>query len=113
MIPGVNPRQLQAMMKQMGMSQTEMSVTEIVMKTQDGKVLKFQNPGVQKVVMQGQTTFQITGDYSEEEESVSVEISTEDVNTVMEQAGVSEDEARKALENSNGDLAQAIVNLSS
>ena len=113
MIPGVNSKQVQAMMKQMGMSQEEMGVTEVTMKTESGKVLKFSNPSVQKVSMQGQTTFQVVGEYSEEEESLSPDITEEDVTTVKEQAGVSQEEARKALEDTNGDIAQAIVDLSS
>lgn len=112
MIPGVNPKQLQQMMKQMGMSQEEMGVTEITMKTESGKVLKFSNPSVQKVSMQGQTTFQITGEYSEEEETVTPQISGDDITTVAQQANVSQDKAQKALEKTNGDIAQAIVELS-
>ena len=53
MIPGVNPRQLKQMMRQMGMSQTEIEASEILIKTKDGKVLIFENPSIQKVVMQG------------------------------------------------------------
>jgi len=111
MIPGVNPRQLKQMMKQMGMSQDDLDVEEVIIKTKD-KILRFTNPGVQKVVMQGQTTFQLSGDYVEEDNFFQAEILEEDIETVSEQAGVSKDEARKALENANGDLAQAIVDLS-
>jgi len=112
MIPGVNPRQLKQMMRQMGMSQDEISTDEIIIKTKEGKQLIFKNPNVQKIVMQGQTSFQITGDYSEIERSINISISEEDIKMVSEQAGVSIDEARKALENTKGDIAQAIVNLS-
>ena len=56
--------------------------------------------------MPGNESIQITGDI--EEESV---ISGDDVNTVAEQAGVDKDEARIALEKSNGDLAKAIMEL--
>ena len=112
MIPGVNPRQLKQMMRQMGMSQDDIECSEVIIKTNSGKSLVFSNPNVQKVTMQGQTSFQITGDYSEVEETFEVKISDEDVTTVMEQAQVSKDEAMKALENSNGDIAEAIVNLS-
>ncbi len=111
MIPGVNPRQMKAMMRQMGMSQDDLDVQEVIIKT-NGKVLRFSNPSVQKVTMQGQTTFQLSGEYKEEEETVSLNISEDDINTVCEQAGVSQEDARKALEEAQGDLAQAIVNLS-
>ena len=35
MIPGVNPRQLKQMMRQMGMSQDEISTDEIIIKTKN------------------------------------------------------------------------------
>ncbi len=111
MIPGVNPRQLKAMMRQMGMSQEDLDAQEVIIKTGD-KILKFSNPQIQKVVMQGQTTFQLSGDYEEIEDVAKVEISQDDIETVSEQAGVSKDDARKALENAQGDIAQAIVDLS-
>lgn len=111
MIPGVNPRQLKQMMKQMGMSQEDLDATEVIIKTAD-RVLVFEKPSVQKIVMQGQTSFQITGDYSQQEEEYEAKISLEDVKMVAEQAGVSSDEARKALEDTNGDIAEAIVKLS-
>lgn len=111
MLPGVNPRQLKQAMKQMGISQEEIDATEVIIKTPD-KVLKFTNPSIQKVGMQGQISFQLSGDYVEEELQVEVSISDDDINVVSEQAGVSKDEARKALDNTNGDIAQAILDLS-
>lgn len=110
MIPGVNPRQLQQMMRQMGMSQEELDATQVIIKT-PAKTLIFDNPSVQKITMQGQTTFQLGGDFREEVEALKVEVSDEDIKMVSEQAGVSKDEARKALDEVNGDIAQAIVNL--
>ncbi len=65
MIPGVNPRQMQAMMRQMGMSQKELSASEVIIKTAD-KVIKFTSPSVTQITMQGQTTFQISGAFKEE-----------------------------------------------
>ncbi len=100
-------------MRQMGMSQSDIDATQVIIKTKSGKQLVFENPSVQKITMQGQTTFQLSGDYEEVEESAQISISDEDVNMVAEQAGVSKDEARKALEESNGDIAEAIVKLSS
>ncbi|MCA9497147.1 MAG: nascent polypeptide-associated complex protein [Nanoarchaeota archaeon] len=111
MIPGVNPRQLKQMMKQMGMSQVDLDAEEVIIKTKD-KVLVFENPSVQKIVMQGQTTFQLSGEYSEEDREFEIAISDEDIEMVSEQANVSRDEAKKALEETDGDIAQAIVNLS-
>ena len=111
MIPGVNPRQLKQMMKQMGMSQEDIEATEVIIKTPE-KIYKFDSPEVQKVTMQGQTTFQIVGSYSETESEFEANISDDDVKMVSEQAGVSENEARKALDETKGDIAEAIVKLS-
>lgn len=111
MIPGVNPRQLKQMMKQMGMSQDDIDATQVLIKT-NNQVYVFENPNVQKVSMQGQTTFQISGDYRIEDLKVEVEISQDDITMVSEQTGVSKDIAKKALEKSNGDIAQAIIDLS-
>jgi nascent polypeptide-associated complex subunit alpha len=110
MIPGVNPRQLKAMMRQMGMSQEDLDATQVIIKTPTKEYI-FSNPQVQKIVMQGQTTFQLMGDYVEQEASVEVSINEDDIEMVSSQAGVSKEEAKEALEKNNGDIAQAIVSL--
>ena len=111
MIPGVNPRQVQQMMRQMGMSQEELSATQVIIKTSD-KTYTFDNPSVQKISMQGQTTFQLSGDFTEDTPKLEVNISEDDIKMVSEQAGVSETQAKEALEKTSGDIAEAIVNLS-
>ncbi len=112
MIPGVNPRQLKQMMKQMGMSQVDLDASEIIIKTRDGKNLIFENPQVQKVTMQGQETYQITGSPRIEEIKLKISISSEDISMVAEQSGKSKEEAEIALNKVNGDIAEAIINLS-
>ena len=112
MIPGVNPRQLKAMMKQMGMSQDTLDATQVIIKTSTA-TLVFDNPQVEKISMQGQVSFQIQGEFKEVEEEVTIEISQDDIEMVMEQAQVSKEVALKALEETQGDIAQAIVNVSS
>lgn len=111
MIPGVDPRQLKSMMRQMGMSQIDLDASQVIIKTAD-KVLVFENPSVQKITMKGQTTFQIAGSYSEKESELKVIISEDDIKMVSEQAGVSLDVAKETLEKVNGDIAEAIVKLS-
>ena len=68
--------------------------------------LIIKNPSVLKVDMMGKNTFQVSGEVEEESS-----ISDEDIKTVSEQADVSKDEAKKALEETDGDLAEAIINL--
>ena len=110
MIPGLNPRKMQQMMKQLGIQQVDIPATEVVIKTPD-KLLVITNPSVQRVNMMGQETFQISGEIEERSSSTTPDISEEDIQTVMEQTGVDKPTAQNALEQANGDLAQAIMNL--
>ncbi|HLC58659.1 MAG TPA: nascent polypeptide-associated complex protein [Candidatus Nanoarchaeia archaeon] len=105
MMPNINPKQLEQAMKRMGVKQEKIDATEVIIKTTSGNLV-IRDPEVMKVNMMGQESLQITGTI--EEEST---ISQEDIETVAEQAGVSEDEAKKALERNNGDLAEAILEL--
>lgn len=108
MFPGMNPRQMQQAMRKLGVKQEEIEATEVIIKTPD-KDLIIENPQVTKVNMMGQETIQIIGDIIERERKL--EISEDDIKTVAEQTGVSEEEAKKAIEETNGDLAEAILKL--
>jgi nascent polypeptide-associated complex subunit alpha len=108
MFPGVNPRQMQQAMKKLGVKQEEIDATEVIIKTPD-KDLIIKNPQVSKINMMGQESLQITGDIEEMERKL--EINEDDIKTVIDQAGVSEEEAKKAIEETNGDLAEAILKL--
>jgi nascent polypeptide-associated complex subunit alpha len=110
MMPGMNPRKMAQMMKRMGIQQSEIDATEVVIKTPE-KELVITNPQVSKVNMMGQETIQVVGDIHERELETAPEISEDDVKTVMEQAGVSEEQAKAAIEEHNGDLAAAIMSL--
>lgn len=102
MIPKINPRQMEKMMRQMGVKQEEIDASEVIIKAKD-KTIIIKNPQVSKVNMMGQESFQITGEI---EEST---ISEEDIKTVAEQSNVSLKEAENALKKTNGDLAEAIL----
>lgn len=108
MIPGMNPRKMQQMMKKMGIQQTEIDAQEVIIRCADKEIIVHQ-PQVSKVNMMGQETLQIVGEL--EERPLGIAISDEDVETVAEQAGVSLEVAREALESTGGDLAQAILQL--
>ncbi|MBR9690281.1 nascent polypeptide-associated complex protein [Candidatus Woesearchaeota archaeon] len=110
MLPGVNKRQMEKMMKKMGMQQVDIDADQVIIKS-GSKELVIDNPQVSKVNVMGQETFQIVGQAHEREIDTTPEISKDDVKTVMEQANVSEEKARKALEDTGGDLAEAIMNL--
>lgn len=110
MFPGMNQRKMAQAMKKMGISQQEVDATEVIIKTPE-KELVISNPQVSKVNMMGQETFQIIGEVEERAVSSEPEINEEDVKTVMEQTGVSEEEARKAISRNDFDLAKAIIDL--
>lgn len=110
MIPGMDPRAMKMAMKKLGMKQEEIEATEVIIRTAD-KELVISNPSVSKVNMMGQETFQIAGEVEERAISSEPDISEEDIKTVMEQAGVDEAKAKEAIENADGDLAKAIMDL--
>ena len=112
MIPGINPRQMRQAMKKMGIQQEELDA-KLVRIVLDDREIVISNPSIQKVNMMGQWSYQISGDEEVLSLDTAPEINEDDVQTVMSQANVSEDVARKAIEDANGDLAQAILDLSS
>ena len=110
MIPGLNSRQAQAMMRKMGIQQIDIPATEVIIKTNDKEIV-IQNPSVSKVNMMGQETFQIVGHAEERSISSEPEISQDDIETVMQQTGAAEEQAKEAIKKNDGDLAKAIIEL--
>ncbi len=106
----LDPKKMQAMMKQLGMKQEEVSAKRVVIESDDKNIV-IENPQVSKIVMQGQETFQIMGEAREEPAEDNERIKEEDVNLIMEKTGKTDKEARKALEET-GDIANAILKLS-
>jgi nascent polypeptide-associated complex subunit alpha len=110
MFPGMNPKMMKQAMKKMGIQQVEIPATEVIIKTEDKDII-ITNPQVSKVNMMGQETFQVVGEIHEQEVETTPKISEEDIKTVMEQAGCSEEEAKQTLEETEGDLAETILKL--
>lgn len=106
----VNPKQMERMMKRMGISMDEVDARQVVIKCADRDIV-IDNPQVVKTKMQGKDSFQVTGDVRVDKTEVKLEINPEDVKMVAEQAKVSEQKATQALEKSGGDIAQAIIDL--
>jgi len=104
MIPGLNPKMMKQLMKQLNMQ--EIPAEQVIIKTADKEIV-INNPEVMKLKIQGKTSFQITGETEERE--LKIEISPEDIKLVMEKTGIKEDSAREALETCNGDIAEAIL----
>ncbi len=108
MLPGLNPAKMQAMMKQMGIKQEEIEAARVIIEKEDGKII-IEEPNVLKVNMQGNESFQITGEIREEE--VEEGIKEEDVKLVVEKTGRSEEKVRESLGKTN-DIAESIMELS-
>jgi nascent polypeptide-associated complex subunit alpha len=111
MFPGLDPKKMQQMMKQMGIAQEEIDAKRVIIETSEKNII-IEDPSVIKIKMQGQTNFQISGNTREEEIQEQTNTAEEDVKTIIEKTGCSEKEASKALEEANGDLAEAILSLS-
>ena len=110
MMPGMNPRKMQQMMKKMGIAQVEIDATEVIIKCPDKEIV-ITEPSVSKVNAMGQETFQVVGNIQERELSTEASINEDDVKTVMEQANVDEEKAKAAIKEHQGDLASAILSL--
>lgn len=109
MMPGVNPRQMKAAMRKMGMTMNEIeNVEKVVIYTADGKYV-FENVQVVGVTMQGQTSYQLTGDMHFEEKDI--EIPESDVELVASQTGATPEAACAALKECKGDIAESILKL--
>lgn len=117
MIPGagMNPKQLKQMqraMKQMGMDTKDIKgAIEVVIKFKDKEIV-INNPKINLMDFMGQKTYQITGKPKEKKLEAKLEIPDEDIELVSAQTGASKEDAIKALKDTNGDLAEAIMRLS-
>lgn len=134
MMFGGNSKQLEQMMKQMGIDFEDINAEEVVIRTEDGEELVFDGVEVNRMSGQGQVMYQVMGepdterqssgtsqqtsqetteDTTEEteEESLGTQIEEDDVELVALRANVSEEVARDTLEENGGDLADAIADL--
>ena len=114
-----NPREMRRMMDKLGVNTSEMTdVKEVIFRTAT-KDLIVQNPTVTTLEIQGKQTYQVIGEELEEREisdkaeKAKPAISEEDILLVSEQANVTMEEAKGALDEVEGDLAQAILLLTS
>ncbi|MBD3205960.1 hypothetical protein GF319_06410 [Candidatus Bathyarchaeota archaeon] len=103
------------MMKQMGMNMNEMGDIQRVILQGRNREIVIEGPQVTSIDVQGTTMYQVAGGTETERkletQEEEVQIPEEDILLVAQQANVSMDKARAALEKTEGDLAQAILNL--
>lgn len=106
MMPGMDPKQMQKLMKQMGIKSEELAATKVTIELKEGGRLVIFEPSVVQIEMEGEKTFQIGGKLHEEKEA-----GEDDIRMVMESAGCSREEAQNALRETGGDIAEAIIQL--
>jgi len=109
----ISPRELRRLSQRMGLTLEELEdVEEVIIRLRDKEIV-ITNAKVSVMSFKGEKIFQIMGEVSEREKTEEVEekieIPEEDVQLVAAQTGVSLEEARRALEETGGDLAQAII----
>lgn len=104
MFPG-NPRQMQQMLKQMGIKSREINANKVTIECEDGTNIIIEKPNITEMDMKGEKNFTISGNVREE-----TAISEEDVKLIMESTNVEREVALKALKE-HGDVASAIVEL--
>jgi nascent polypeptide-associated complex subunit alpha len=105
------------MMQRMGMNMNAVEdVKEVVIRT-GSKDIVITEPEVSILEVQGQKMFQIMGgqmvEKAPQRKTEEPAVAEEDVRLVADQTGKSLEEARRALEESSGDLAKAILLLQS
>jgi len=115
MMPNMDPRQMAKLMNQMGIKNVQIPSTKVVIYKEDGSTLVVENPNVMEITMSGQKSFQITGDVTEGAAGAEPEAgaasgpSEDDISLVAEQAKTTKEKAKAALEEADGDIAEAIM----
>ncbi|MUV90653.1 nascent polypeptide-associated complex protein [Halapricum sp. CBA1109] len=118
---GMNPRKMKQMMEQMGIDMEDIDAEEVIIRTGEEE-LYFTDADVQLMEAQGQKTYQIVGDPesralsggdggSDDTTDDDGGVDPQDIEIVAQRAGVSEEDAREALETNDGDLAAAVADL--
>ncbi len=117
MIP-TNPRDLEKILKRMGVKVEEVDVAYVEFKLKTGEVLRINNPTVALMKMpnktllyQVQTSEASVQKITPERRPAEYQPSEEDIAVVVEQTGASREEAAEALRETGGDLVQAVVKL--
>lgn len=102
-------RQMRRMMDKMGLDMQELpNVQEVIIKT-DKKEIIISKPSVTEMKAKDNSIFTVTADSYEEKELEVPIFSDEDIQLVCQQAGVEKEKAKEALTEAKGDLARAIL----
>ena len=106
-------RQMRRMMDKMGLDMTEIpNVQEVIIKT-DKKEIIIPKPSVTEMKSKENSIFQIIAESFEEKELEVQIFSEDDIMLVCQQASCNEEQAKEALGETKGDIAQAILRITS
>ena len=112
MMPNIDPRTLKNMMAKMGMQSEDIDAQKVTIECMDRNIV-ITSPKITKIVMQGAESFQISGEVSESPKDSNVGITEEDIKFVEEKTGIHDTEKiKKAINEANGNIADAIIALS-
>ena len=104
MLPTLDPKKMEKMLRKLGIETEPIDATEVIIKTSSGEI-KITNPQVTKTMMRGQVIFQVSGNVEET-------ISEDDVKLVMEQSGCNDRNlVEKIQKETKGDVVEAIMRL--
>lgn len=102
---------MRRMLDKMGLEMKDLGdVEEVIIKTRTKEIF-LNKPQIIEMKGKDSTIFQIIATSIEEAVKEVPSLSEEDITLVMQQASVSRDKAMMALTESKGDIAQAILNL--
>ena len=108
MLPrGMNPKQMNQMMRKLGINVKDVKNVEKVIIQTDTKEYVFSDADVTIMNAQGQKTFQIVGNPIIKNRKE--EIPDDDINLIVDQTGKTFEEAKEAVEKTKGDIAEAIL----
>ncbi len=104
---------MRRMMDKMGLDMEEIpNVQEVIIKT-DKKEIVIPKPSVTEMKSKENSIFQVIAESFEEKELEVPVFSEDDIMLVCQQANCNEEQAKDALAESKGDIAQAILKLTS
>lgn len=124
----INPNEVRRLLKRMGINVNikDVNAVKVVIELKDGGSVELSNPTVALLELPGGVMLyqvqvdkrnvkvnqpQVTPKIVIKTETSAPKYSEEDIRLIMDQTGASREEAIKALEEANGDLAEAILKL--
>ena len=104
-------REMRRMLDKMGLEMKDLgNIEEVIIKTET-KEIYLVKPQVVEMKGKDSTIFQVVATDIEEKEREVPSLKEEDIMLVMQQANVAREKATQALMDAKGDIAQAILNL--